>query len=146
MTNISSALSFHGNVSSPEFKQDPENGSAPTAISGGAAVLEVVLDAGWRSKGYGIVEYYSDADGATPADPTAGTETVLLIPSLVDQGSDLFAATITDQGSWVSGVLNHASAAPQGFDWRWPIKTVRVTLAGIVGATHARLRVEALLT
>lgn len=124
-----------------EFAQDPADHSAPTALAAGGATLSVTLKGGWQNKGYAQVVYYNDSAGATEVDPTAGTETVVMVPFLT-RSTTVGTATIYDQNDWSGGVLDHAAAAPQGFSWNWPTKTVQVTLAGIAGATHARLRVE----
>lgn len=125
----------------PEQAAYPAESAAPLALSAGGGVLTVDLT-GWRRHGYAQVEFYSDSAG-TPADPTAGTETVVLTPHGVALTSGYGLATIDDQGGWTSGVLNHAAVEPQGFRWAWPMQRVKVTLASIAGATHARLRVLA---
>lgn len=97
------------------------------ALAAGAATLTLDVDPSYRHS-FAAVEYYSDALGATQVVPSAGTETFTLISPLLPTAEQVF----TDNTS--------NSADEQTVSWAFNIVTVKAVLAGVVGATHCRIR------
>lgn len=98
-----------------------------TEISGGALVLDLLADRS-RVHNFAGVVFYSDAGGETEVQPSAGTAT--------------FQVSLVVQPQAFQDVINGIVAdltKPCQVDWAGNTVTVRVTLAGIVGASHCRL-------
>ncbi len=96
-------------------------------ISGGALVLELDIDHS-RVHNFAGVVFYSDAEGTTAVQPSAGTATYEV--KLVVQ-PQAFQST-------PNNVLTDLTV-PCQINWAGNTEAVQVTLDSVVGATHARL-------
>lgn len=96
-------------------------------IIGGALVLDLDIDNS-RVHNFAGVVFYSDADGTTEVQPSAGTATFVV--RLVVQPQAFQAVP--------NNVLSDLTV-PCQVDWAGNTHTVRVTLADVAGATHCRL-------
>ena len=97
------------------------------AIVGGALVLDELTDRS-RVHNFAGVVFYSDAEGTTAVQPSAGTATFTVRLVVQPQAFQSFPRNVIDDLS-VPCQVNLAANTEE----------VRATLAGIVGATHARL-------
>lgn len=96
------------------------------ALAGGGATIDIDVDPTFVHSFAGIV-FSNDSGGEPIVQPTAGTITLQILTVLqphVFQSfpSNILQADVADQTDWASNTL-----------------TVRAIIAGIVGATHARL-------
>ncbi len=96
-------------------------------ISGGALVLDLVIDNS-RVHNFAGVVFYSDAEGTTAVQPSAGTAT--------------FTVRLVVQPQAFQDITNGALSdltVPCQVNWAGNTHTARVTLADVAGATHCRL-------
>ena len=99
--------------------------SQASPLAGGSLVFDLPFDPSYRHTFAGI-EYYSDA-GITPVVPSAGTESYLLTTTTKPTAKQIFAGNVINS-------LDEAQVS-----WSANVNSVECTLAGVVGATYARL-------
>lgn len=108
-----------------------EDQSLVIALTAGAATIDLEFDKSYRHSFAGI-EYFSDAGGATPVVPTAGTETYTLTTTVKPSSQQAFSGSVIN------------SADEDQVSWAANVTSVRCVLAAVAGngATHVRLIVS----
>lgn len=103
--------------------------SPVVALSAGAIVIDLLIDPAYRHSFAGV-EFYSDAEGATPVTASAGVILYTLTLSVMPNNQQQF-------------LNNSVNAADNDtVNWGANVISVRATISAITGTpTHAKLRV-----
>ena len=98
-----------------------------------SSTLSLTLDPSYRHN-FAALEFYSDANGETVVTPTAGSITYEVVTPVTPNTFEPFTDNVKDATSstLVSWAVNTTS--------------IRATITGITGATHARLRASCNIT